>query len=151
MTKVSKYLVRSEVKERMFDVFWRTIADLHTTSEVEAFFRELLTPTEQTMLAKRLAISILLMKKYSYEEIIDILKVSPVTIGNIARWLKTEGKAFQKAIARILRKEKQEEFWDNLEEFLSDIIPPSRGSNWKMARKEQFQRLKTRRFRRSTL
>ena len=50
---------------------------------------------------------------------------------------------FQKAIARILRKEKQEEFWDNLEEFLSDIIPPSRGSNWKMARKEQFQRLRS--------
>src|SRR3989338_9557367 len=135
MPKVSKYLVKEEVKKRMFEVFWKTIADLKTPSDVEEFFQELLTPTERIMLAKRLAISILIIKKYTYENIVDILKVSPVTIGNIARWLKTEGKAFQKAISKILKQEKQEEFWDSLEQFLSDIIPPSRGSNWKMARK----------------
>ncbi len=133
MTKVSKYLMAKEVQSRMFEVFWKTIADLQTSSAVEEFFNELLSPTEKIMLAKRLAISILLIKKYSYEEIIDILKVSPSTIGIIARWLKSEGKAFQKAIAKLLAQEKQGEFWDNLEQFLSEIIPPGKGVNWTIA------------------
>src|SRR3989338_5971653 len=102
MTKISKYSVKVEVETRMYEVLWKTIAGLKTEGETEEFFKELLSPTEQLMLAKRLAISILLIKKYTYEEIVDILKASPVTIGHIARWLKTEGKAFQKAINKIL-------------------------------------------------
>ena len=151
MTKISKYLVNKEVEKRMFEVFWQTIADLKDPMSVEAFFQELLTPTEKVMLAKRLAISILLTKKYSYEQIVDVLKVSQATIGSIARWLKTEGVAFQKAINIILKKEKQEEFWDNLEQFLSELIPPSRGTDWREARREQYEKLRQRRYHRSHL
>ena len=151
MTKVSKYLLKDEVEKRMFEVFYRTIADLNNPLQVEDFFKELLTPSEQIMLAKRLAISILLIKKYTYEDIVDILKVSPVTIGIIARWLVNEGKAFQKAIGRILKQEKQEEFWDNLEQFLSDLIPPNKGTDWKRVRAEQYQKLREHRHRRSLL
>lgn len=86
MPQVSKYLLEKQVKNRVFEVFWKTIAGLNTTPQVKEFFDELLTPTEKIMLAKRLAISILLYKKYSYEDIVDILKVSPSTIGNIARF-----------------------------------------------------------------
>lgn len=151
MTKVSKYPLKNEVSERMYDVFWKIISDLKTPQEVKEFFKELLTPTEQIMLAKRLAISILLLKNYSYEEIIDLLKVSPVTIGSIARWLRVEGKAFQKAIEKIKKEEKQEEFWNNLEQFISDILPPAKGTDWRRVRSEQFKRLKDRRSRRSIL
>ena len=151
MTKDSKYLLKDEVEKRMFEVFSRTIADLNNPLQVEDFFKELLTPSEQIMLAKRLAISILLIKKYTYEDIVDILKVSPVSIGIIARWLVNEGKAFQKAIGRILKQEKQEEFWDNLEQFLSDLIPPNKGTDWKRVRAEQYQKLREHRHRRSLL
>ena len=151
MTKVSKYLLKEEVKNRMYEVFWKTIADLNTPSQVESFFKELLTPTEQVMLAKRLAIAILLTKKYSYESVVDILKVSPSTIGEISLWLKKEGKAFRVAITKILKQEKQDEFWDNLEQFLSALIPPSKGTNWKQVRCEQWKRLRERRWKRSLL
>lgn len=151
MTKVSKYIVNDQVQRRMFEVFWKTISDLKTPIDVEKFFQELLTPTEKIMLAKRLAISILLIKNYTYEQIVDILKVSPVTIGNIARWLKTEGQAFQTAIDKILKQEKQDEFWDGLEQFLSDLIPPGSGTNWKTVRTDQWQKRRERRYKRSIL
>lgn len=151
MTKVSKYLLSKEVEKRMFEVFWKSIADLSNPAEVEAFFKELLSPVEQIMLAKRLSISILLSKKYSYEEIIDILKVSPVTIGIVSRWFKTGGKAFQRSIDKLLIQEKQEEFWDNLEQFFSDIIPPGKGIDWQRVRSEQYTKFKDRRNRRSIL
>lgn len=151
MTKISRYPVRKEVGERMFEVFWKTIADLKTPSAVEEFFKELLTPTERIMLAKRLAIAILLMKKYSYEVIIDILKVSPATIGAISLWLKKEGKAFGKVTEKILSQEKQGEFWDNLEQFLSTLIPPGKGIDWSRARREQWEKLRERRRKRTIL
>lgn len=151
MTQVSKYLLQEDVKNRMFEVFWKTIADLKNSSDVELFFKELLTPTEQTMLAKRLAISILLTKKYSYEVIMDILKVSPATIGEISLWLKKEGKAFGKAVEKILTQEKQEEFWDNLEQYLTTLIPPSKGTDWKRVRSEQWHKLRQRRQKRTSL
>lgn len=151
MTKVSKYLIKEDVEKRMFEVFWKSIADLKSPADVEEFFKELLFPTERVMLAKRLAVSLLLTKKYTYAEIIDILKVSPVTIGIVARWLKKEGKAFQKAINKILKQEKQEEFWDNLEQFLSSLIPPTKGTDWTEIRKQQYQNLRERRHRRSLL
>lgn len=151
MTKVSKYLIKGEVEKRMFEVFWKSIADLKSPADVEEFFKELLFPTERVMLAKRLAVSLLLTKKYTYAEIIDILKVSPVTIGIVARWLKKEGRAFQKAINKILKQEKQEEFWDNLEQFLSSLIPPTKGTDWTEIRKQQYQNLRERRHRRSLL
>lgn len=141
----------SEVENRMFEVFWKTIADLQTANNVSEFFRELLTPTEQIMLAKRLGIAILLMKKYSYEEIVDLMKVSPVTIGIVSRWMKTKGTAFKKAINKIILQERHEQFWDNLEQFLSDIIPPRRGTNWSIARKDQIDRFRQRRLKRSIL
>ncbi len=151
MTKVSKYLLKEEVKKRMFEVFWKTIADLNNQAEVESFFKELLTPTEQTMLAKRLSISILLTKKYSYEVIKDILKVSPTTIGTISLWLKKEGIAFGKAIQKIINREKQEVFWDNLEQYFSSLIPPAKGIIWKRVRREQWQNLRLRRQKRTAI
>lgn len=151
MTKISKYLIKADVEKRMFEVFWKTIADLRNPDAVEDFFKELLFPSEQVMLAKRLAVSILLSKKYTYANIIDILKVSPVTIGIISRWLKKEGKAFQKAIDKILQQEKQEEFWDNLEQFLSELVPPGKGTSWKEVRKEQYRNLRELRHHRSLL
>ena len=149
MTKVSKYLMSEDVEKRMYEVFWKTVADLKSPAFAEEFFNELLTPTEKIMLAKRLAISILLIKKYTYSEIVDIIKVSPVTIGSIARWLNTGGKAFRNVIAKILKQEKQDEFWDNLEQFLSELILPQKGTNWSRVRSEQWHRIREKRMRRT--
>lgn len=151
MAQVSKYPLPKEVEERMFDVFWQTIANLTTKQSVKKFLYDLLSPTEKTMLAKRLGIAILLLKGYDYRSISEILKVSTATIMLINNWLKTEGDGYKTAIKKILKKEKQEEFWDNLEEKLMEIFPPRYGTQWKGKRKDYYERLKLRRRSRSIL
>ena len=151
MTKVSKYPLNKSIENRVFELFYKSIADLKTSNQVQEFFIEFLTPTEQIMLAKRLAIALMLNRHYTYSSIVDFLKVSPDTIGMISYWLKTRGVAFQRVINKIVKDEKEEEFWDNLEELFHIAIIPRPGTDWSKASKDRFQGLRKRRTKRNIL
>lgn len=149
MAQVSKYPLSKESEERIFEVFWQTIADLKTKETVKKFLEDLLSSTEKTMLAKRLAIAILLTKGHDYRSISKTLKVSTATIMLINTWLKQGGQGYKMVIQKLLKREKSEEFWDNLEETVSKILPPTYGTNWSKKRKEQYQSLRSSRRNRS--
>lgn len=115
MAQVSKYPMTRGVKTRLFELFWDTLASFKNKEGAQKFFQDLLSPTEQIVLAKRLGIAILLTKKESYATIIDTLKVSPATINKIQLWLQTGGEGYKKAIEKILKRESLENFLDELE------------------------------------
>lgn len=66
MTQVSKYPVHRDVEKRMFEIFKTTISNLKHSEEIEDFLEDFLSPVEKIMLAKRLAIAVLLAKNYTY-------------------------------------------------------------------------------------
>ena len=41
------------------------------------------------------------------------------------------------AIENIMQKEKWEKFWQDLDNFFDQILPPRYGTNWKEARRKQ--------------
>lgn len=139
MSQVSKYLLNKEVEERMYDIFWQTIARLTTKESVKKFFYDLLSSTEKVMLAKRLAIAILLLKNYDYLTISKTLRVSTSTIMLISTWLKNGGEGYKMVIKRILTEEKAEEFWDNLGEKIDNLLPPNSRGNWGEIRSRQWK------------
>lgn len=151
MPQVSKYPVSKEVQERMFEIFWETIAGLENAQKASEFFHDLLTPTEKIMLAKRLAIALLLIKGYDYRSIVNTLKVSPTTIGNVRLWLQTAGSGYRKAVEKIIKSEKQEEFFEKIEEVISKFIPPPPGTDWAKARREEHTNRRARRQKRTAL
>lgn len=151
MPQVSKYPVSKEVQERMFEIFWETIAGLENAQKASEFFHDLLTPTEKIMLAKRLAIALLLIKGYDYRSIVNTLKVSPTTIGSVRLWFQTAGSGYRKAIEKIIKSEKQEEFFEKIEEVISKFIPPPPGTDWVKERREEHASRRARRQRRTTL
>lgn len=110
MSQVSKYPVRKNVYERIFDIFLETFSKLKSKKEVSDFFDEFLTPTEKIMLAKRLAINILLAKDFGYREISEILRVSSTTISSVSDKYKY-GKTLNKITQTLINKEGIEDFW----------------------------------------
>jgi len=126
MTQVSKYPLNKEVEERIFEVFWQTIADLKTPWSVKKFFHDLLYPTEKVMLAKRLAIAILITKGYDYRSICQILKVTLPTVWTVNIWLKQGGEGYKMAIEKILKQEKSEEFWQKISDFVKEATDAKR-------------------------
>lgn len=152
MTKVSRRLLDDEIEQRMYEVFWETVAGLKNPEEAEKFLRDLLSPTEQIMLVKRLAIAVLLTRGYTYDDIDETLKVSRSTIMRVSYWLKHGDKGYQRVIRKILQKRKWSDFWDKIEEFLLTMSPPAKvGSTRYRVKQEAGRKLYKSRKRRSIL
>ncbi len=140
MAQVSKRYLQKKVEERILDLFWTSLSSLSTKREVALFLDDLLSPTEKLMLSKRLAIAFMLMKGYDYSTINERLKVSDPTIWNIKVGLTHRGKGYKMAIENIMNKEKWEQFWEDLDHFFTQIIPPHPGTNWTEVRRKQWEK-----------
>lgn len=126
MGRVSKRRIDPEVEERIFEIFWDYLATLRKPEDIHEFLVSLLSFTEQVMIAKRLAIAVLLNRGYKYEEIDQTLKVSKSTVGTVHKQILIGALGYKKAIDRISKREKLEGFWNNLEELMIKLSGPKR-------------------------
>ncbi len=138
MTQVSKLPLRKEIGKRVFEIFLSSLAKVHQKEDVESFIQDLLSPTEQLMLAKRLSIAYLLSKRYDQRSISRLLKVSLSTVNRVSLRLQLDGTGYEKVFREISKEEKTNEFWQKLDDFISEIVPP-KGRNWSNLRKQRWQ------------
>lgn len=139
MTQVSRIPFRKEIEKRVFEIFLISLARVRQKQQVEIFIQDLLSPTEQLMLAKRLSIAFLLHKGYDQRSISSILKVSLSTVNRVSLRMQIGGTGFKKLIAEIIQSEKMDEFWNKLDDLITGIVPP-KGRNWRHWRQEQWQK-----------
>ncbi len=123
----------SAVEKRMYEIFVDTIRELRNPDEIEIFLSEFLSPVEKIMLAKRIAIAVLLAKGYDYDAIKKILRVTPSTIAGISIALKYSQRGYKRAVDKILHSEKIDEFWQRVDDVIHDVVPPRPG-NWSYMR-----------------
>jgi|SRR3989344_9236829 len=107
----------------------RTIAP-YKERHTKMILGELLTGTEQLMLAKRLAIIFMLIEGFSFYRIEKTLNVSTSTIIRIYK--ARSGGAYQHIALCVKKKKRREEFLDTLEFVLRAGLPPIAGpGRWK--------------------
>src|SRR3989344_447704 len=135
MTQVSKYPLRKEIKERVYEVFAESLAMVKTKNQVDKLINDLLSPTERTMLAKRLSIALLLMKQYDQRAITNILKVSLGTVSRVSRSLQTGSGGYGMVVSTLIKDEKLHDFLQKLDDALANLLPPP-GRNWSNWRRE---------------
>lgn len=123
MSQVSKKVLPNHVKEGLFKNFWELLANIKSPQEVKIFIEDFLSPTEKVMLAKRIAISILLTKGYNHRSISRILKVSTTTVASIAKFLNLKTPGYQLLIKKYSQKESTREFIKELERYLYRLQP----------------------------
>lgn len=83
--QVSKKNINKQIEKRIFNSLYQVLADLKKPEAVEKFLTDTLSPTEKTVLAKRLGIAWYLAKNKSYEIIRQDLKVSSATIATVQK------------------------------------------------------------------
>ncbi len=115
MPQVSRYPISQSIYEKIFELLTRILTESHGEEEAKQLMDDLLTPTEKIMLAKRLATSILLLKGYSYGEIMKILRVSKDTVAVASLHLKYGGEGYKRFGEKIIREEKMKNFWDEIQ------------------------------------
>ena len=121
MTQVSKYPISDKVYERILEIFFKSLVDIKTRDEAKQFIGDFLTPTEQIMLAKRLAIAFLLEKDYDFRAISRILRVSLTTIARVNLVRKYGGQGYKKMIRKLLTEEQIKDFFLKVGEALSGV------------------------------
>lgn len=130
-------MVDKEIEERIFEIFWDYLAFLRSPLTIKEFLQNLLSYTEQMMLAKRLAIAVLLERGLNYEEIDETLKVSKSTVGTVHKQLLIGAVGYQKAVDKILSDEKYEKLGHKIEELILKISPSKRYGSWAWQRKSE--------------
>lgn len=119
MPQISKYPIRKDVANRIFEIFTKVLLATNKKDEAEQLILDFFTPTERIMLAKRLGISLLLEKGYNYQEIKNVLKVSTATIASVNTSRQYGNKGYKKLISKILLDESVNAFFD---EVVSKVI-----------------------------
>lgn len=83
---------------------WSSFTLLESKEEVRGFLKELLTPTEMKMLAKRLQIAVLLLRGTSYNTIGERVRVQNSTIAKISNVINVSPNGSLKKMAEKLIK-----------------------------------------------
>lgn len=102
MTQLSKYKLKPEVDKRINDILSSVFLGLKTKNELNNFLDDFLSPIEKTVLAKRLAIAVLIAKGNDYRSIGEILKVTPNTISKMSLHMKYGNGSIKKVTDKIL-------------------------------------------------
>jgi len=130
MVRISRFKLREEVLEKLFDLFFEVVGKKGNREEFREVIVDLLSPVERIMLAKRIAIIYLLLKEIDYYSICKVLKVSPSTVAKFSL-LMEKSQGVVPTFKKIVTKEKVGEF---LEEVFNALFPPGvPGINWKAA------------------
>ena len=129
MTQVSRRYLPPKVSSQIFDMFLSTLTSLSSASAVSSFIEDLLSPTEQIMLGKRLAIAYMLKKGYTHRDIVNTLKVGLATVNKVSLTLKLKGNGYENVINHMLKVQKISDFFLKLDEKIDQILPP-KGSSW---------------------
>lgn len=104
MTQVSKFKLDKKTQDNLLRNLLTVISKLNQEDQAKLFLDDLLTRTEKIVLAKRLAIALMLESGKSYEEIKNLLKVSSSTIGVINNRLNS-GSGYKLVINQLQKME----------------------------------------------
>ncbi len=145
MPPVSRRTISPKTTKNIYDLLIQSFSKAKGKNEIIPFISDLLTPTEQIMISKRLAIAFLLLRKdYGQRQIAMTLKVSTATVARVNLILNTQGAGYRRILSRVLKDE-------NLKVLLNEIFEtftplPQKGVNWgewKKNRRIRKQNLKS--------
>lgn len=97
--QVSKRKVNTALEKQVSRMWYQLVADIKTPEEAEKIFGDLFSDTELSAITKRLAVGYWLLKKRSYENIKENLKVSSATIASVQHQM--EGEGWKRAFFRV--------------------------------------------------
>lgn len=139
MPQISRRKLPKELEEEMFSQFWVSLSRLRTSDNTASFFSDLLTDTEELMLAKRFTIAVLLLRGKRPVDIKATLHVTNSTIGVVASWVKNAKPRTQKLLELLIQEGKWQGIIDRIDGLLDELPPPYR-TNWHAAGKAKWQR-----------
>lgn len=108
MSKVKINSINKNERYKLLDELYDMISVLDSREEVKNFFRDLLTPSESLMLARRIAIARMLLDGSTYDEVKKKLNVGYDNIKSVYRWLYDGFGGYNLALEKVAKRRKKE-------------------------------------------
>lgn len=135
MTRISRFPLNEDLLNKLFNLFFTVVGKKNNIDEFKETVIDLLSPTERIMIAKRVAIIYLLLKKIDHMTISDTLKVSPSTVAKF-HLIMEKSQGIVPTFKKLLRNEKLKEFLEDI--YLSFRGPGTYGVNWTSAWRQKL-------------
>jgi uncharacterized protein YerC len=116
MPKVSQNKLSAIIQTEILQTLFLSIAQIQNEKEVAVLLRDLLTPTEQVMIAKRLMTAMLCERGYPVHKICSMLKLSRTTVTLIRTTLARGGEGYRIAADAVVKKSKVESMLKRLDQ-----------------------------------
>ena len=104
MAKFPHSGIAKDVEGRTLYEFALALSEIHDPQEALEFVRDLLSPQEAGMFARRIKIAELLLDGRTYQEVQEAMKVSQTTIARVGEWLKRSGSGYRLVVERLKKK-----------------------------------------------
>lgn len=121
MPKVSQNKLSAAIQEEILHTLFSGIARIHSERDVSVLLRDLLTPTEHIMIAKRLMTALLLERGYPIHKICSMLKLSRTTVTLIRITLARGGEGYRMAATVVARASKIETMLKRLDDSIANL------------------------------
>ncbi len=144
MTQISRFKVNADVLEKLNDLLFELLSN-KSKDAFQIVLRDLISPTEKVMIAKRIGVIYLLEKNIDQRTITSIMKVSLATVSRYALLIRSS-RTIPNALEKLITKERTRLLVSQLFELL--FPPGTMHTNWKSSWKlrAEIERKKRRGF-----
>lgn len=142
MPRVSRKILHPTVKAKIHELLLDCISRCRDQKTTARFIDDLLTETEKVMIAKRIAVALMILKGHPSIKIEETLKVSGQTIWLVRAWLTAKGEGYRQLLKEVIERDERQEkeheqvLWEARE------TTPRWGSNWRSAKRREWQRVR---------
>ncbi len=136
MARVSKFKIRDSVFITIFDLFFEVVGKNYSRSEFKHLIKDLFSPVERVMIAKRIGIIYLLLKGIDQRSISDTLKVSTATVSRY-NIITDQNDDIRKIFQNALKNRKKA--LASMEIFNALFPSGYYGVNWSSAKRREFE------------
>lgn len=109
MPRLSSIPVEAKRMAYFISNLWNVVTLIENRDEAVLFLKELLTPTEIRMIAKRVQVAKMLMEGYKYEDIKTHVRVTTGTISSVNNQLLYQDGGYRKIITRLIEIEQKKQ------------------------------------------
>ncbi len=127
MPHVSRWKLQKNEEKNLLSAFRLVLAKLTKDEDVDAFLNSLLTSTEKIMLAKRLAIVVLIEEGLTESQISESLHVTRVTVEKMQYFYEGHGQGYKLALNKLEQQKQLDQFKFLLLSFLKYAAKASGG------------------------
>jgi uncharacterized protein YerC len=110
MPHVSRNKLSKQAEEALIKNLNLVLVQIQKNEEMLGFIEALLTETEKLMLAKRLAMIVLLEEGLPDTQIADILHVTRITVAKMRYFYEARGQGFKVALDKLKKQEQFNQF-----------------------------------------